>query len=345
MPSKLLVDLPADVVQYILLRIELAHHIARAAPTNKVISVAVRNAIRARGFSAEVVALVGHEDIVLAVAVAPDSRVITGSWCTRVKVWLNGACERTIHWHALRVNAVAVPPGGARFISGSEDKTAKLFNFGGELERTFKVGSPVKCVVALPDGVHFVVGLGSDFGLGQVRLYRVDGTLVHTFKGHTRAVLAVAVTPDGQHIVSGSIDKLVKVWSVASKSLVSICAGHTDYVHAVAVMPDGQRILSGSCDHDHTVRVWLLDGTLKNTFELHTDRASALVALPDNRHALSGSDDETVKLFNVDDGVVLRTFKNHTGPVWCLALLPDGRRFVSGSVDQTACVVEHGLVQ
>ena len=77
------------------------------------------------------------------------------------------------------------------------------------------------CVAALPDGVHFVVGLGNH----EVRLYHVDGTLVHAFKGHTNSVRAVAVTPDGQHIISGSDDTLVKVWSVASKSLVSTCAG------------------------------------------------------------------------------------------------------------------------
>ena len=178
----------------------------------------------------------------------------------------------------------------------------------------------------------------------EVRLYHVDGTLVHTFKGHNGTVYSVAVTPNGQHILSSSQDKRVKVWSVASKSLVSICAGHTNTVYAVAAMPDGKRILSGGIDK--TVRVWLLNGTLENTFiTLHTDGAVAsLVALPDNQHALSGSFDHTVKLFNVNDGVVLRTFTHHTDDVECLALLPDGRRFVSGSEgDGTAEIVYHGL--
>ena len=92
--------------------------------------------------------------------------------------------------------------------------------------------------------------------------------------------------------------------------------------------------------------MWLLDGTLKNTFELHTNTVNALVALPDNQHALSGSTDNTVKLFNVNDGAVLRTFKHHARPVRCLALLPDGLRFVSGSADNTArsaVIVYHGL--
>ena len=82
--------------------------------------------------------------------------------------------------------------------------------------------------------------------------------------------------------------------------------------------------------------MWLLNGTLENTFELHTDQVNALVALPDNQHALSGSHDTTVKLFNVNDGTVMRTFTHHVKAVRCLALLPDGLRFVSGSTDKTA---------
>ena len=90
--------------------------------------------------------------------------------------------------------------------------------------------------------------------------------------------------------------------------------------------------------------MWLLDGTLKNTFELHPDDwVMALVALPDNQHALSASNDSTVKLFNVNDGAVLRTFTHHTDQVYCLALLPDGLRFVSGSYDNTARIAYHGL--
>ena len=89
--------------------------------------------------------------------------------------------------------------------------------------------------------------------------------------------------------------------------------------------------------------MWLLDGTLENTFKLHTGPVTALVALPDNQHALSGSTDKTVKLFNVNDGAVLRTFKHHTRAVRCLALLPDGLRFVSGSHDGTARIAYHGL--
>ena len=70
---KLLTDLPADVVQHILVRMTLAHHIARTAPTCKVVSVAVRNAIKVRKFSSEVV-IAGH-DVLCAAAVCSSDIV------------------------------------------------------------------------------------------------------------------------------------------------------------------------------------------------------------------------------------------------------------------------------
>ena len=76
---KLLTDLPADVVQHIVVRLTLAHHMGRAAPTCKVVSVAVRNAIKVRRFSSEVVTLAGHATTVDCVAAVPDGRIITGS--------------------------------------------------------------------------------------------------------------------------------------------------------------------------------------------------------------------------------------------------------------------------
>ena len=173
-------------------------------------------------------------------------------------------------------------------------------------------------------------------------LCHIDGTLVHPFdKRAHRVVFSVAVTLDGQHIISGSDDKLVKVWSVASKSLVSTCEGHTSYVWAVAAMPDGQRILSGS--DNGRPRVAPQRHPREDLPELHTEAVVALVALPDNQHALSGSHGGTIKLFNVNDGAVLRTFEHNTNAVRSLALLPDGLRFVSGSDDDTARVFEHGL--
>ena len=84
----------------------------------------------------------------------------------------------------------------------------------------------------------------------------VLGTTLITYPGHTyeTGVLAVAWSPNGQRIASGSGDKTVQVWDAATGDIVFTYHGHTKGVEAVAWSPDGQRIASAS--NDDTVQVW-----------------------------------------------------------------------------------------
>ena len=336
-----LLHLSRDELACVLFHLPLAHDIAAAAPSCRQLRDAALQTFLLRPFSGEVVTLDlkrgGHTGSVFGVAAAPDGYVITGSQDCTVRVWHSGVCVSTLAV-GTPTHTLALLPDGERFVAVCElSNTAKLWTIDGVLERSFDAGGDIAFVAAHPDGVHFALGLFC----GDVKLYHVDGTHVHTFEGHASPVEAVTVTPDGQHIISGAANGIFIVWSVAEKGPVGNSKGHTRGICAVAAMPDNQRFLSGS--QDYTVRVWLLNGTLKNIFTLHTDYVYALVALPDNQHALSGSRDHTVKLFDVNDGAVLRNFNHHTSPVMSLALLPDGLRFASGSSDDTARILEHGL--
>ncbi|MBQ2787165.1 MAG: PD40 domain-containing protein [Bacteroidaceae bacterium] len=73
--------------------------------------------------------------------------------------------------------------------------------------------------------------------------------------GHTDCVESVAFSPDGKRIVSGSIDKTIRIWDVATgKQIGEPLIGHTYTVLSVAFSPDGKRIVSGSSDN--TIRIW-----------------------------------------------------------------------------------------
>src|ERR1700716_2600415 len=84
---------------------------------------------------------------------------------------------------------------------------------------------------------------------------RLSLALERTLTGHTGMLNSVAVTPDGTRIVSGSWDRTIRVWDLATGApLGEALTGHTHRVSSVAVTPDGTRIVSGS--YDGTVRVW-----------------------------------------------------------------------------------------
>ena len=53
----------------------------------------------------------------------------------------------------------------------------------------------------------------------------VGGRQVHTLAGHSRVVLSLALSRDGNRIASGSEDSLVKIWDTATGALVSIFVG------------------------------------------------------------------------------------------------------------------------
>ncbi|MBN2003977.1 MAG: CHAT domain-containing protein, partial [Anaerolineae bacterium] len=89
------------------------------------------------------------------------------------------------------------------------------------------------------------------------------GPLLRTLAGHTDDIIAVAVTPDGQRVVSASGDHTLKVWDLESGAELHTLTGHTDDVRAVAVTPDGQWAVSAS--RDKTLKVW----DLESGAELH----------------------------------------------------------------------------
>jgi len=114
------------------------------------------------------------------------------------------------------------------------------------------------------------------------------------FTGHQNPVNAVAFSPDGKTILSGSGDKTLKLWDTSGK-LLKTFTGHQNPVNAVAFSSDGKTILSGSADN--TLKLWDTSGKLLKTFTGHENYVRAVAFSPDGKTILSGSEDKTLKLW------------------------------------------------
>lgn len=102
-----------------------------------------------------------------------------------------------------------------------------------------------------PDGK--IALIGNEDGSAKI-LDLVNGTELHTLKGHADAITSVAFSPDARIALTGSFDRTVRVWDVATSMVIMELRGHTDAVTGVASSPDGKIILTGSLDG--TVKQW-----------------------------------------------------------------------------------------
>jgi WD40 repeat protein len=158
-----------------------------------------------------------------------------------------------------------------------------------------------------------------------------------TLRGHLDVITSVAVSPDGQRIVTGSSDRTAKVWDAASGREVLTLKGHGDRVWSAAFSPDGQRIVTGSLDC--TARVWdAASGKELLTLKGDNGPVLSVTISPDGQRIVTGSDDHRAKVWDAASGREVLTLKGHGHRVWSAAFSPDGQRIVTGSEDHTAKV-------
>lgn len=133
---------------------------------------------------------------------------------------------------------------------------------------------------------------------------------------------------DGQLLVAGCEDSVVRLFDVSGKVALRMFKGHTKAVHVTDFTSDQYQILTGS--DDYTCRLWdIPNSTELLTYQEHTDYIRCGTASKLNRNIfLTGSYDHTLKLFDTrTDKCVLSM--DHGQPVESLLLYPSEGLLVS----------------
>ncbi|NJM87173.1 MAG: hypothetical protein HC847_08235 [Hydrococcus sp. RU_2_2] len=235
--------------------------------------------------------------------------------------------------HEDRVNAVAVSPDGQKIVSGSWDKTLRLWNpEGNPIEKPFRGHEgEITSVAFSGDGKTIASGSGD----GTVRLWNAKGIAIGMpMWGHEGDVTSVAFSQDGQIIASGGVDGTVRLWDLQGNSIGQPFYGHEGDITSVAFSGDGQTIASGG--GDGTVRLWDLQGTpIGEPFRGHEDKVAGIAFSPDGQLIASGSWDATVKLWDLQGKAIGKPFRGHDDYVIAIAFDPQGTTIASGSSDKT----------
>ncbi|MCB2263693.1 MAG: AAA-like domain-containing protein, partial [Candidatus Thiosymbion ectosymbiont of Robbea hypermnestra] len=223
-----------------------------------------------------------------------------------------GHLGATWQGHSGPVESVAFSPDGTRVVSGSQDKSLRLWDTatGQPIGEPWQGHSgPVESVAFSPDGTRVVSGSEDntlrlwDAATGQP----IGEPLGENGPGHSGPVYSVAFSPDGTRVVSGSQDKSLRLWNAATgKPLGTPWRGHGDWVLSVAFSPDGGRVVSGS--GDKSLRLWdvatgqTIGGPFGENGPGHSGPVESVAFSPDGRRVVSGSGDKSLRLWDVATG-------------------------------------------
>lgn len=154
-------------------------------------------------------------------------------------------------------------------------------------------------------------------------------TRLREFVGHTEAVQALALSPDGKFLITGSRDHSVREWEVTSGKQIRSFQGHMQEVVAVAVRPDGRQVASGSAEG--AIRLWDLSSADEHkALSDATDSLWAVAISPDSKKVAAAGADKTVRVYDPHTGKLEAELAGHTAPVTSLAFFPDGRLASAG---------------
>ncbi|MBY0585772.1 WD40 repeat domain-containing protein [bacterium] len=147
------------------------------------------------------------------------------------------------------------------------------------------------------------------------------GQSVSEIAGHQGGVASVAYSADGKQLVSGSFDRSLRRWDVASKAELQSIIPHSDMVLAISIRPDGKQILSGG--RDRLAKLWNI-GPIEPARTIGPlPVASSIVVSPDEKMILALGGDGIVRIFSPETGECLGERTAHQGAIKGIAWSAD----------------------
>jgi len=139
----------------------------------------------------------------------------------------------------------------------------------------------------------------------QIRIFNLeDFQLKHVLTGHTNSVFALAYSPDGQHLLSGSRDAHLKIWEVANQyGMAQSIVAHMYAINHLAFTSDG--LYFATCSMDKSIKIWdagtyrLLKVIDRARHAGHGTSVNKLLWLANTYQLVSCSDDRSLSVWNL----------------------------------------------
>jgi len=294
--------------------------------------------------------LKGHSGWVTQIATTPryPDMVTSSSRDKSIIMWklhrdeqsITGVPQRALRGHGHFVTDVVMSSDGQFALSGSWDKTLRLWDLNsGVTTRRFVAHTKDVLSVAFSTDNRQIVSGSRD---KTIKLWNTLAHCKYTIQEdcHQDWTSCVRFSPSNQNpvIVSCGWDKVVKVWNLANCKLKTNHMGHTGYLNAVTVSPDGSLCASGG--KDGKAMLWDLNEG-KHLYTLDGNDVINALCFSPNRYWLCAAVGPSIKIWDLEDKRIVdelkleRVEKSKAAPAQCISLAwsADGQTLYGGFQD------------
>jgi len=284
--------------------------------------------------------LTGHQYTVASVAFSPEGSLLaTAGGDFTARIWnLTDETPVTLTGHEWPVTDVVFSPDGTRVATSSNDGTVRIWDSrSGKQLRTFAAPVSLQAIDYSSDGTRIAtVGANAVATVWDVETGRESLTLA----GHVGLGANVAIAPDGDRLLTSSLDGTTRVWDISvsgGRDWVTVPGANRIYL-GVAFSPDGSTFAAPA--EPAGVSVWDTNtGEKVMTLEGHKPKLTTVAFSPDGTRLAAGSDlTVSPPVWDLATGELLFKLRGHKDTARAVAFSPDGNRLVTGSHDATARV-------
>ncbi|XP_066597028.1 WD repeat-containing protein 48 isoform X2 [Prorops nasuta] len=263
-----------------------------------------------------------------------------------IRIWncknLKEPYIQSMEHHTDWVNDIVLCCGGKNLISASSDTTVKVWNahkgFCMSTLRTHK--DYVKALAYAKDREQVAsAGLDKAIFLWDVNtltaLTAINNTVTtSSLVGNRDSIYSLAMNPPGTIIVSGSTEKVLRVWDPRKCSKIMKLRGHMDNIKALVLNRDGTECLSASSDG--TIKLWSLgQQRCIQTFRVHKEGVWALLATESFSHMISGGRDKRVVMTELSRPDRYTVICKEKAPILKMVMTPDQSSIWVATSDST----------